>query len=181
MAETIVYTTPTCPYCRYVKDYLTREKISFVEKNVASDRQAAMEMVKHSGQQGVPVTEIAGETIVGFNQPALRAAVSRLRQQGVGKSGIKLGAQVADAAKVLPQQGKPIVKGALLGEIKAGSLAAKSGLKEGDIILALAGQTVQGVQELARELQRVAISHFQEPTINIWREGREEVLYLAVE
>jgi glutaredoxin-like YruB-family protein len=181
MSETIVYTTPTCPYCRYVKDYLTREKISFVEKNVASDRQAAMEMIKRSGQQGVPVTDIAGEAIVGFNQPALRAAVTRLRQQGAGNSGIKLGAQVADAAKVLPGQGKPSTQGALLGEIKAGSLAEKSGLKVGDIIVALAGQAVEGVEDLAKELQRVAISHFQEPTLNVWRNGREEVLYLAVE
>ncbi|NWJ46985.1 MAG: NrdH-redoxin [Chloroflexi bacterium] len=79
MGETIVHTTPTCPYCRYVKDYLTRENISFLEKNIAADRQAAMEMAMQSGQQGVPVTEIAGETIVDFDQPALREAVYKLR------------------------------------------------------------------------------------------------------
>ncbi|NWJ46984.1 MAG: PDZ domain-containing protein [Chloroflexi bacterium] len=95
-------------------------------------------------------------------------------------SGIKLGVQVADAAKLLPKQGKTAIKGALLGEIKPDSLAAKSGMREGDIIIALQGHSIHGVEDLAKELQRVAIAHLQEPTVTIWREGREELLYLEV-
>jgi len=180
MTETIVYTTPTCPYCRYVKDFLTREKVSFVEKNVATDRQAANDMVNRTGQTGVPVTVIAGEAIVGFNQPALRNAVTRLRQQ-VGKpDGLKLGAQVADAAQVLPKQGKPGLEGALLGEIKPGALAAKSGLQSGDVITAVQGYAIQGADDLASALQRVVAGNFQQPTLTVWRDGRELGLYLAV-
>ncbi len=180
MADTIVYTTPTCPYCRYVKDYLNRENISFQEKNVAADQQAAIEMVRRSGQQGVPVTYMAGEVIVGFNQPALRAAVSKLRQTSKGADGIKLGAQVADAARVLPKQGKPAIKGALLGELKPGLAASKSGLREGDVILALHGQPVHGVEDLSQQLQRLKASHIQEPAVLVWRDGREEQLYLQL-
>jgi glutaredoxin 3 len=181
MTETIVYTTPTCPYCRYVKDFLTREKVSFVEKNVAADRQAATDMVNRTGQTGVPVTMIAGEAIVGFNQAALRNAVDRLRQQAAKPDGLKLGAQVADAAKLLPKQGKPGLEGALLGEVKPGALAAKSGLQPGDVITAVQGYTIQGADDLANALQRVVAGHFQQPTLTVWRDGRELGLYLAVE
>ena len=178
MTDAIVYTTPTCPYCRYVKDFLNRESISFQEKNVAIDRQAATEMVNCTGQQGVPVTVIAGEAIVGFNQPALKAAVSRLRQQREGKSGLKLGAKVADAATELSRQGKQPLKGALLGEIKPGSLAEKAGLREGDVILSLQGQAIHGVDDLGNELHRVVAAHIQDPTVTVWRDDRESVFYL---
>jgi glutaredoxin 3 len=53
-----VYTTPTCGYCYQAKQFLQRQGVSFVEKNVAADRRAAMEMVRISGQQGVPVIAV---------------------------------------------------------------------------------------------------------------------------
>lgn len=145
MADAIVYTTPTCPYCKYVKDYLSREGIAFQEKNVAQDRAAANHMVQLTGQMGVPVTEINGSYIVGFDQPALQAAVRTLR----ARSQVKLGAQVADAAKKLNQPG------ALLGVVRAGSLAEKAGLREGDVITALNGQPINGVSDLAQALQKL--------------------------
>jgi glutaredoxin len=52
-------------------DYLRENNISFTEKNVSSDREAAMEMIKKSGQRGVPVTDIDGNIVVGFDQEKL--------------------------------------------------------------------------------------------------------------
>lgn len=66
-----IYTTPTCPYCKLAKDFLTEKKISFSEVDVAADPAAANDMVKKSGQMGVPVIEVDGEIVVGWNQSAL--------------------------------------------------------------------------------------------------------------
>jgi glutaredoxin-like YruB-family protein len=67
----IVYSTPTCPYCHMVKEYFDEHKISYKDINVAQDEQAAEEMMKKSGQLGVPVIDIDGQIIVGFNKEEL--------------------------------------------------------------------------------------------------------------
>jgi len=72
----VVYSTPTCPYCKRAKDYLSRKGVPFVEHNVAQDRDAAKEMIKKSGQMGVPVISIDGEVVVGFNQILLDRLLS---------------------------------------------------------------------------------------------------------
>ena len=72
----VVYSTPTCPYCRRATDYLSRKGVPFVEHNVAQDRDAAKEMIKKSGQMGVPVISIDGEVVVGFNQILLDRLLS---------------------------------------------------------------------------------------------------------
>ncbi len=69
--QVVIYSTPTCPYCKRVKDYLTRKGIPYIEHNVALDRAAAKEMVKKSGQLGVPVILIDNEVLIGFNQTQL--------------------------------------------------------------------------------------------------------------
>lgn len=63
-----VYTTPTCPWCQMVKRYLEARGIPYTEVDVAADHTAAMEMVRKSGQTGVPVVEIDGEIVVGFDR-----------------------------------------------------------------------------------------------------------------
>ncbi|SHI96348.1 glutaredoxin family protein [Lutispora thermophila] len=63
-----VYSTPTCPWCHRVKEYLQSKGIEYKDVNVAEDRAAAMEMIKKSGQTGVPVVDIDGNIIVGFDQ-----------------------------------------------------------------------------------------------------------------
>ncbi len=70
-----VYSTPTCPFCHMVKDYLKQHKIEFKDVNVAEDHKAAMEMIRKSGQQGVPVTDVDGKIIVGFDREALNLAL----------------------------------------------------------------------------------------------------------
>ena len=69
-----VYTTDTCPWCDRAKTYLRSNNVPFVEKNVASDYNAAVEMVKRSGQQGVPVIATEDEVILGFDQSRLARA-----------------------------------------------------------------------------------------------------------
>ena len=63
-----VYSTPTCPYCVMVKNYLKEHKIEFEDINVAEDKTKAQEMVEKSGQMGVPVTDIGGEFVIGFDK-----------------------------------------------------------------------------------------------------------------
>ena len=67
----IVYSTPTCPHCTTLKNYLKGQKIQFRDINVAQDQKMAEAMVKKSGQQGVPQIEINGRVVVGFNKPKI--------------------------------------------------------------------------------------------------------------
>ncbi len=70
--EIKVYSTPTCHYCHKLKEFLKEHKIKFKEVNVAEDYEAGMRMVEQTGQQGVPVTEIDGKFVIGFNVPELK-------------------------------------------------------------------------------------------------------------
>ena len=69
--QVVIYSTPTWPYCIRAKEYLSRKGISYVEHDVAKDRDKADEMIKKSGQMGVPVIIVNDEVIVGFNQARL--------------------------------------------------------------------------------------------------------------
>lgn len=71
-----VYSTPTCPYCKLVKEYLREQGATFEDIDVAADGEAAKEMVKISGQMGVPVIDIGGQVIVGWNRQALEEALA---------------------------------------------------------------------------------------------------------
>jgi len=63
-----VFSTPACPYCFTLKEFLKDNKIEFEDVDVASDDKAREEMVEKSGQMGVPVIDINGEFIVGFEK-----------------------------------------------------------------------------------------------------------------
>ncbi len=63
-----VYSTPTCPWCTTLKNHLKQNKISFTDVDVSRNQNAAEELVRKSGQKGVPQTDINGEIIVGFNK-----------------------------------------------------------------------------------------------------------------
>jgi glutaredoxin 3 len=75
--EVIVYSTPDCKYCGMAKAYLAGKGIKFTEYDVAADQEKAQEMVKKSGQAGVPVIEINGRIIVGFEKGAVDAALAK--------------------------------------------------------------------------------------------------------
>ncbi|MCD4739599.1 glutathione S-transferase N-terminal domain-containing protein [archaeon] len=72
----IVYSTPTCPWCIRVKDFLKENAVEFKEVDVSADQTAAQEMVKKSGQMGVPVVEVDGNVVVGFDEMRLRQLLS---------------------------------------------------------------------------------------------------------
>jgi glutaredoxin 3 len=67
----IVFTTPTCTYCNAVKRYLRQQKIRFREVDVSRDAAAQRDMVRRSGQMGVPVVDIGGRVVVGFDRPKI--------------------------------------------------------------------------------------------------------------
>ena len=71
-----VYSTKTCPWCHKVKDFLNEKKIKFDDIDVWADQKAANEMVEKSGQMGVPVTDIDGKIIVGFDKEAIDKALA---------------------------------------------------------------------------------------------------------
>ncbi len=64
----IVFTTPTCPWCRRVKQYLQTKGFQFREVDVSRDEAAARDLVRRTGQMGVPVTMINNRPVVGFDQ-----------------------------------------------------------------------------------------------------------------
>ncbi len=72
-----LYSTPSCAYCRMAKDYFRQNGVQFTEYNVAADQRKADEMVRKSGQMGVPVIDIHGRIIVGFNKPEIDKALKR--------------------------------------------------------------------------------------------------------
>ena len=71
MVKVKIYSTPTCPYCVHAKDFFKEKGIEFEVVDVSKDQEAAREMVEKSGQMGVPVIDIDGKIIVGFNKDAI--------------------------------------------------------------------------------------------------------------
>ena len=76
MVEVTIYGTKSCPWCNVAKEFMIKNKVKFEYIDVGADREKAMEMIKKSGQMGVPVIDIGGEIIVGFNQPAIKRALN---------------------------------------------------------------------------------------------------------
>ncbi len=114
------------------KEYLSQRGIPFTEKMVDEDYSAAMEMVRVSQQQGVPVIVVDGQVVVGFDRPRLDSLLS-----GAQAGRVSFGASIADAARILSKQGQIPVFGAYVGRVSPGSPAARAGLQPGDIITEL--------------------------------------------
>jgi S1-C subfamily serine protease len=137
--------------------------VSFVEKNVAADRRAAMEMIQVSGQQGVPVITVDGEVVVGFNQPRL--------MQLVKQSKPKLGASIADAASQARKHPGISASGAYVGKVRPGSPADRAGLRQGDVITALGGQPVSRAADLHQLIPQMPKG--RDVSLTYVRNGRE--------
>jgi len=67
----IVFTAPTCGFCRATKQYFRQQGIRFKEVDVSRDPRAARDIVRRTGQQGVPVIQIGGKFVVGFDRPKI--------------------------------------------------------------------------------------------------------------
>lgn len=73
MKNVTIYSTPTCGFCHLAKEFFQQHNIPFEEKNVAVDLTAREEMFAKTSQMGVPVIDIDGQTVIGFDQPKLAA------------------------------------------------------------------------------------------------------------
>lgn len=71
----LVYSTSTCPFCIRVKQFLTENNISFKNIDVSGNHEAAEEMIQKSGQMGVPILDIDGKIIVGFDKESIKQAL----------------------------------------------------------------------------------------------------------
>ena len=128
-----VYTTPTCPWCVKAKELLQKEGVPFQTIDVTVNQAAALEMVRRSGQMGVPVIADASEAIVGFNVPRLKAMAQRNRRG--------LGLRVAD------HKSSP---GAHVGFVRPDSPAARAGVQVDDVITELNGRPVTSADDLTQ-------------------------------
>ena len=75
MAHVTIYSTPTCHFCKLTKEFLREKNVPFEEVNVAGNPQKSQEMIEKSGQMGVPVIDIDGKIIIGFDKNAIRKAL----------------------------------------------------------------------------------------------------------
>lgn len=71
MSKITVYSTPNCPWCHALKDFLKEKNVEFEEIDISKDQAKVQEMIKKSGQMGVPQIEINGKMIVGFDKEAI--------------------------------------------------------------------------------------------------------------
>ncbi len=81
-----IYSTTTCPYCNMAKRYFESKGVKYVDYNVELDQARAYEMMLKSRQMGVPVIDIGGKIIVGFNRPAIDAALADLNSPEQGQA-----------------------------------------------------------------------------------------------
>jgi len=72
-----VYSTSTCPWCIKAKEFFKEKGIEFEEVDVGSNQEAAQEMMEKTGQMGVPVIDVDGKIIVGFDQAAIEEAMKK--------------------------------------------------------------------------------------------------------
>ena len=70
-----VYSTPSCPWCTVAKNFLASKNVQFEDVDVSRNREAAMEMIQKSGQRVVPVIDINGKIIVGFDQATIETLI----------------------------------------------------------------------------------------------------------
>jgi len=69
--KVVLFTTPTCSWCRKVKSYFREHQVAFREIDVSRDQAAARDMVRRTGQMGVPVTLVDNQPVIGFDKAAL--------------------------------------------------------------------------------------------------------------
>lgn len=146
----------------------------FVEKDVGSDYAAAMEMIRRSGQQGVPVVATEDEVIVGFDQQRL----ARIAERFAGPKRPPLGLLAADAEQYLSRHPDaaagipPGTRGVFVGEIRPDSVASQSGIRRGDIITSVAGKRVRNMVMLDQMIGTLKAG--EKVTARFLRDGEEQ-------
>jgi S1-C subfamily serine protease len=133
---------------------------------VSVDRAAAFQMVRRSGQQGVPVIIAGDDVVVGFDRRRLEQIVARYAQPASAAEGIKLGLVVRDAAN-----------GVEVGGVRPGALGERAGVRAGDVLESLAGQPIHSVAELEQRARTLAAG--QEVDLGVRRQGQAIHLRVA--
>ena len=77
MSKITIYTTPYCVYCKMAKEFFKKNDVAYEEKDVIADEQARNDMITKSGQLGVPVIEIDGKIVIGFDQGRLKELLGK--------------------------------------------------------------------------------------------------------
>ena len=77
MTKVVLFTTSSCSWCKRAKKYFRENRVPFKEINVEKDQRAARDLVKKTGQMGVPVVKIGGKWIVGFDKPEIERELAR--------------------------------------------------------------------------------------------------------
>jgi S1-C subfamily serine protease len=128
-------------------------------------------MVRRTGQMGVPVTVLDGEAVIGFDRPRLEALIAaRAAKSGAG-TGTRAGAAQAPFGAAV----KSVPGGLLVGNVRPGSAAEKTGLRAGDVITAINGRSIGDTSALVAALSPAA----RGPVLSVQRDGHE--LALAVD
>ncbi len=124
--------------------------VPFTEHDVSRDRLAASEMVRRTGQTGVPVVIVDDQVVVGFDRPRLEQLLATARARRPA-----LGLRVADArSQAAKDPALAGLAGAYVGGVATGSPAAQAGVQVGDVIVAVDGRPVHGADDLQREILR---------------------------
>lgn len=124
----------------------------FKENDVSRDRAAAEEMMRLTGQMGVPVIVVDGQVIIGFD----RARLQQLLSTGSNRRRPHLGLQVTDASSIARKAGEPPLLGALVGSVAPSSGGGRAGIKAGDIITSINGKRINNVAELEEALSAIS-------------------------
>jgi len=131
-----------------VKEFLSQRGVGVEERDVSRDASYAQELVSNTGQMGVPVTIINGQTVVGFDRARLEQVLAQ-KQSGQRPS---FGASIADAGKITSQQGSGTTLGAYIGKVRSGSLAERIGLAPGDIVTELNMRRIANASDMEQAL-----------------------------
>ena len=150
--DVTLYTSPTCGYCHQAKRYLSDRGVSFAERDVSVDRAAAEEIVRLTGQMGVPVIVIDGHPVIGFDRPRLDQLLARAGNGDRPKFGLR----VADASRVAQKVGAIPVFGALVGGVAPSSPAARAGIQKGDVITEINMRPVRNADDLEKALANLS-------------------------
>jgi membrane-associated protease RseP (regulator of RpoE activity) len=149
-----------------------------VEKDVAKDYAAAMEMIRVSGQQGVPVTVSDGDVILGFDQQKF----TKLAAKFAGPRRPPLGILAADAEEYLakhPDKAEKVpagTKGVYIGKVRPKTVAARHDLKPGDIITSFAGKRVRTMAALDQMVDTLKAG--DKATAKFMRDGQDQSVVL---
>ncbi len=131
-----------------VKEFLSQRGIDFEERDVSRNPSYAQELVRSTGQMGVPVTIINGQVVVGFDLGRLEQLLTRAET----RQRPSFGASIADASKITAKQGPGLTLGAYVGRVRPGSIAERIGLVSGDIITELNMKRIANASDLGNAL-----------------------------